>query len=94
VASLPLDLSHLAATRLVGGCRTLSPVEHHVLDRVVAVPQVTGSEPNLRGNRISHGMAAAAQLRWQKPEDGSEVMAIAQIRWHRTLIACFAILKS
>ena len=25
-----------------------------------------------------------AQLRWQKPADGSEAVAIAQIRWQRT----------
>src|SRR5690348_17335743 len=28
--------------------------------------------------------ASAAQLPWQKPADGSETMAMAQIRWHRT----------
>jgi hypothetical protein len=85
VASLPLDLSHLAtATRLVGGSSTLPPAEHHVLDRAVAVPQVTGSDRNLRGNRISLRMAVTAQIRWRRPADGSEAMAIAQIRWHTT----------
>jgi hypothetical protein len=28
---------------------------------------------------------SVAQLRWQKPADGPETMAMAQIRWHRTL---------
>ena len=27
----------------------------------------------------------AAQIRWQKPADGSEAMAVTQIRWHRTI---------
>lgn len=30
------------------------------------------------------GALVVAQIRWQKPADGSEAMAIAQIRWHRT----------
>jgi hypothetical protein len=28
-----------------------------------------------------------AQFRWQKPADSPEVVAIAQIRWHGTLVA-------
>jgi hypothetical protein len=28
--------------------------------------------------------ASMAQLRWQEPADGSDTLAIAQIRWHRT----------
>jgi hypothetical protein len=31
------------------------------------------------------GAPMVAQIRWQKPADGSEATAIAQIRWHRTL---------
>jgi hypothetical protein len=27
----------------------------------------------------------AHHLRWQKPADGSDTMAMAQIRWHRTV---------
>ena len=61
MASLPLDLSHLAATGLIGGCGTLS------LGRAPRtrpcrpfVPPGHKSDPDLRENRVSDGMAAAA----------------------------------
>ena len=31
-------------------------------------------------------MTVAAQVQWLKPADGSEAMAIAQIRWYRTRV--------
>ena len=85
-ASLPLEPSHLAATRLVGGCSTASPAERHLLDPSVAVPQVTEPDPSpIRTYAGSAVVAAAsAQIGWQRSADGSEAMAVAQIRWHRT----------
>lgn len=34
-----------------------------------------------------------AQLRWQKPANGSETLAIAQIRWQRTVKAVPSIFR-
>ena len=83
-ASLPLEPSHLAATRLVGGCSTAPPAERHLLDPSVAVPQVTEPDPSPIRTYAGSAVAAAAQIGWQRSADGSEAMAVAQIRWHRT----------
>jgi hypothetical protein len=66
VASLPLDLSHLAATRLIPWrLQYLAPrraLRARPCHPSVPCPEVTGSGPDLRGNRISYGVAAAALL--------------------------------
>ncbi len=34
-----------------------------------------------------------AQLRWQEPADGSDTLAIAQIRWHGTALFFLGLLR-
>jgi hypothetical protein len=49
----------------------------------VGWPGHTGPIRTYAGARHA-GVASAAQVRWQRSADGSEPMAMAQIRWHRT----------
>ena len=50
--------------------------------RSLREPASAASQGQVAGPRP--GVGYVAQLRWQKPTDGSDTLAIAHIRWHRT----------
>src|SRR6266516_3597816 len=45
-------------------------------------------QPHRQSHDPSQGNTSMAQLRWQKPADRSDALAIAQIRWQRTVAVC------